>query len=96
MYTQVRDTATLFRLPNERFLSLRFLTAQVLKADIQDETHDSIEDARAALLLERKYTQLEASGKIHKRGYCIYSSMLNGWLICDVSRNSRPRGWERH
>ena len=66
----MRDTATLFRLPNERFLSLRFLTAQVLKADIQDETHDSIEDARAALLLERKYTQLEASGKIHKWGYC--------------------------
>ncbi|CAM9107459.1 unnamed protein product [Ectocarpus fasciculatus] len=43
---QIRDTVELWRLPNQRKISLRFLAAYLLKAEIQDELHDSIEDAK--------------------------------------------------
>ena len=42
---QVVDTVELFHLPSQRYLSLRFLSSYLLQADIQQETHDSIEDA---------------------------------------------------
>ena len=48
---QVIDTVDLFHLPKQRKLSLRFLASYVLRMDIQQQTHDSIEDARAAVLL---------------------------------------------
>jgi PAB-dependent poly(A)-specific ribonuclease subunit 2 len=55
----VRDTVDLWRLPNQRKISLRFLAAYVLEEDIQDEIHDSIEDAKTALLLYRAYMTLQ-------------------------------------
>jgi PAB-dependent poly(A)-specific ribonuclease subunit 2 len=50
---QIRDTVELWRLPAQRKISLRFLASYLLDADIQDEVHDSIEDAKTALLLYR-------------------------------------------
>ena len=61
--SQVMDTVDLFRLPGQRKISLRFLAAFLLRKGIQGDTHDSVEDARYALLLYRKYVELKRSGE---------------------------------
>ncbi|KAI3536342.1 PAB-dependent poly(A)-specific ribonuclease subunit PAN2 [Colletotrichum abscissum] len=61
--SQVIDTIDLFFLKSRlRKLSLAFLAWYLLKEDIQLETHDSIEDARTALKLYRKYLEFEDAG----------------------------------
>jgi PAB-dependent poly(A)-specific ribonuclease subunit 2 len=60
---QVIDTIELFFLKSRlRKLSLAFLAWYLLKEDIQLETHDSIEDARTALKLYRKYLEFQDAG----------------------------------
>ncbi len=60
---QVIDTIELFYLKSRlRKLSLAFLAWYLLKEDIQLETHDSIEDARTALKLYRKFLEFEDAG----------------------------------
>jgi PAB-dependent poly(A)-specific ribonuclease subunit 2 len=61
--SQVIDTQELFFVKSRlRKLSLAFLAWSVLKEDIQLETHDSIEDARTALKLYRKYEEYQDAG----------------------------------
>lgn len=61
---QVMDTVNLYTLPGrQRKLSLRFLSWFLLKKDIQTHTHDSIEDARYALLLYKLYLKFEQDGR---------------------------------
>lgn len=63
--SQILDTVNIYHLPHRhRKISLRFLSWVVLKQDIQSSgSHDSIEDARTALQLYEKYSQLEVEGK---------------------------------
>lgn len=61
--SQVVDTIDLFFLRSRlRRLSLAFLAWCLLKEDIQLETHDSIEDARTALGLYRKFLEFQDAG----------------------------------
>lgn len=54
--SQVVDTVSIYYDPSRhRKLSLRFLSWFLLKEDIQTAEHDSIEDARCALQLYKKY-----------------------------------------
>ena len=60
---QIIDTVDLFYIrERQRKLSLRFLAWFLLKEDIQTSTHDSIEDARSALKLWRKYQEFVDAG----------------------------------
>ncbi|QDZ21117.1 subunit PAN2 of PAB-dependent poly(A)-specific ribonuclease [Chloropicon primus] len=61
---QIIDTVELFRLAHQRYFSLRFLAAYLLKKDIQGVTHDSIEDANIALELYDVYCELKESGTL--------------------------------
>ena len=81
---QVRDTVDLWRLPDRRRISLKFLAAYVLNADIQDEVHDSIEDAKTALLLYKKYLELKEQGEdvLHAKLVELYSlGQQNNWTV---------------
>ncbi len=79
---QVVDTVELFRLPQQRIISLRFLAAYLLKADIQSAVHDSNEDALTALRLYRKYQQLQADGTLKETLAKLYSDgRAFGWKV---------------
>ncbi|KII89238.1 hypothetical protein PLICRDRAFT_160474 [Plicaturopsis crispa FD-325 SS-3] len=60
---QVIDTVDLYFIKaRQRRLSLRFLAWFVLHENIQTDTHDSIEDARTALMLYKAYHAFEEEG----------------------------------
>ncbi|KZS98990.1 cysteine proteinase [Sistotremastrum niveocremeum HHB9708] len=70
---QVIDTVDLYFLrERQRRLSLRFLSWIVLDQNIQTDTHDSIEDARSALLLYGAYHKFEEQGIFDQKLESIY------------------------
>ncbi|RHY34661.1 hypothetical protein DYB32_000760 [Aphanomyces invadans] len=82
---QIIDTVELYQQPNMRKIALRFLCAYLLKAEIQLDTHDSIEDARAALRLHNKYLELVATNEFDKTLVEIYSAGRHcRWKIADL------------
>ncbi|KAF0696751.1 Aste57867_12510 [Aphanomyces stellatus] len=82
---QVIDTVELYQQPNMRKIALRFLCAYLLKAEIQLETHDSIEDARAALKLHNKYLELTKNNEFDRTLMEIYAAgRVCRWKIADL------------
>ncbi|QSL66214.1 hypothetical protein MERGE_000589 [Pneumocystis wakefieldiae] len=70
---QVIDTVNLFYLESrQRKLSLRFLAWYLLQDYIQQDSHDSIEDARTALLLYKKYENFKKEGIFEEKLKEIY------------------------
>jgi hypothetical protein len=64
----VIDTVDLYFLrERQRRLSLRFLSWFVLHQNIQTDTHDSIEDARSALMLYTAYQDFEDHGILDEK-----------------------------
>jgi hypothetical protein len=64
----VIDTVDLYFLKErQRRLSLRFLSWFVLHQNIQTDTHDSIEDARSALMLYTAYQDFDAQGILDEK-----------------------------
>jgi PAB-dependent poly(A)-specific ribonuclease subunit 2 len=56
--SQIIDTVEIYKLEKRRHISLRFLANYVLKRDMQQDTHDSIEDARTAYELYKQAHEL--------------------------------------
>lgn len=59
---QILDTVKIFHLPGRRYISLRFLVNFVFGRDMQQDTHDSVEDARAAYELYCKALKWKKEG----------------------------------
>eukprot|EP00920_Eleutheroschizon_duboscqi_P018069 GHVT01043195.1.p1 GENE.GHVT01043195.1~~GHVT01043195.1.p1 ORF type:complete len:131 (-),score=28.17 GHVT01043195.1:744-1136(-) len=77
---QVCDTVQLWRLPGQRLVSLKFLAAHLLKLQIQQGEHDSVEDAFAALKLYRLFEELKASGQSSRAIQQVYDfGYRSGW-----------------
>ncbi|CAG8983942.1 hypothetical protein HYALB_00006910 [Hymenoscyphus albidus] len=80
--SQVIDTIDFFFVKARlRKLSLAFLAWYLLKEDIQLETHDSIEDARTALKLYRKYQEFSDAGVLET-------------ILADIYRTGREMNYK--
>ncbi|XP_015791797.1 PAN2-PAN3 deadenylation complex catalytic subunit PAN2 isoform X3 [Tetranychus urticae] len=80
---QVIDTVLLFQSPHfKRMVSLRFLAWHFLGEKIQSETHDSIEDAKTALQLYRKFEELKSLRRVESSVNELYDAGRNcGWKL---------------
>jgi PAB-dependent poly(A)-specific ribonuclease subunit 2 len=77
---QVVDTVELFKMEGRRNISLKFLAWYILGMDVQTAMHDSIEDARTAMLLYEKYVALSKEGKLDQFMEQLYLEGRNlGW-----------------
>ena len=74
------DTVELYSFARQRKLSLRFLASRLLNADIQVGVHDSVEDARTALLLHERYGELVEAGTLDSTLRALYDyGAVHGW-----------------
>ena len=64
--SQIIDTVELYHKPAQRYVSLRFLTNFVLKRDMQQEVHDSVEDAIAAHELYLRAVEMKRDGSFDR------------------------------
>jgi PAB-dependent poly(A)-specific ribonuclease subunit 2 len=79
---QILDTVELFRVPGMRYVSLRFLTNFVLHRDMQQDIHDSVEDARAAYELFETARQWKKEGVWDQKLRELYAyGEKTGWKL---------------
>lgn len=77
-----RAQVELFHIRGERKISLRFLAHALLGASIQERFHDSVEDARTALALFRRYEELRALGSFEQALAQVYAQGHQcGWVV---------------
>lgn len=70
---QIIDTAEIYHQPSQRYISLRYLTNYVLGCDMQQEVHDSVEDAKAAFDLYKKALSLKSEGNLDEYLVTLYA-----------------------
>lgn len=70
---QIIDTVEIFHQRGMRYISLRFLVNYVLNRDMQQDIHDSVEDALAAFELYEKYLEWKQEGVFEKKLQGIYT-----------------------
>mmetsp|Transcript_12503 Transcript_12503/g.29312 ORF Transcript_12503/g.29312 Transcript_12503/m.29312 type:complete len:1518 (-) Transcript_12503:118-4671(-) len=70
---QILDTVKIFHIPGRRYVSLRFLANFVFGRDMQQDTHDSVEDARTAYELYCKALEWKKEGIWEKSLNELYS-----------------------
>ena len=79
---QIIDTVEIYHKPAQRYISLRFLTNFVLKRDMQQDQHDSVEDAMAAFELYRAAVKLKEQGEFDKLLDDLYNyGQQNDWKL---------------
>ncbi|KAI8384404.1 ubiquitin carboxyl-terminal hydrolase-domain-containing protein [Radiomyces spectabilis] len=89
---QIIDTVDIYHIRNrQRKISLRFLAWHLLHQDIQSEGHDSIEDARTALILYKKYLEYRENGTFGQMLESVYEAGHRAnWLKGPKDSHSRP------
>lgn len=79
---QIVDTVEIYHKPAQRYISLRFLTNFVLKRDMQQDVHDSVEDALAAYELYAKATELKRRNSFEALLNDLYAyGQKNDWKL---------------
>ena len=63
---QIIDTVELYHKDRHRFISLRFLANYVLERDMQQDVHDSVEDALTSYELFLRAKELAANGAFER------------------------------
>jgi PAB-dependent poly(A)-specific ribonuclease subunit 2 len=69
---QIIDTVVIFSQPRARMIGLRFLVNFLFGHDMQTDTHDSIEDARAAWEVYKRAVELKSTGEFDRTLTKIY------------------------
>mmetsp|Transcript_35922 Transcript_35922/g.54618 ORF Transcript_35922/g.54618 Transcript_35922/m.54618 type:complete len:534 (-) Transcript_35922:49-1650(-) len=70
--SQIIDTVEIFHREKDRYISLRFLANYLLGHDMQQDIHDSIEDAKAAYEIYQKAVDLKKGNVFEKTLTDIY------------------------
>ena len=84
--TNIIDTVELYHLPQSRYISLRYLANYVLKRDMQEEIHDSVEDAKAAHELYQRALEMKINGTFESFLNQLYEvGQKHDWKIVQVS-----------
>mmetsp|Transcript_140718 Transcript_140718/g.245097 ORF Transcript_140718/g.245097 Transcript_140718/m.245097 type:complete len:1529 (-) Transcript_140718:571-5157(-) len=79
---QIIDTVDLFHKFRARKISLKFLAYHLLDRRIQQETHNSIEDAMIAMRLYKKYVQLVETKQFQKKLEELYEiGNRDNWML---------------
>lgn len=84
--TNIIDTVELYHLPQSRHISLRYLANYVLKRDMQEEVHDSVQDANAAFELYQRALEMKSQGTFDKFLNQLYEvGQRNDWKIVQIN-----------